>query len=145
MPIKPLSTSKGVLCVGECFDVKYIIINEFDIIWNLGAELQSYLPLELELGCCVMFGNIIDGSSPEDSIKFLSQLIIAVNCLKNDGRVFIHCFAGHGRTGTAVACIKIKLDDFSVEDALSYSLAECSGPETKIQTDFVKSIFEKFR
>lgn len=91
---------------------------------------------------------IIDGSVTSDTA--ISRL--ADDCCQRilDGeRLYIHCWGGHGRTGTLVAIILARLYGLSTSQALEYTQAmhdvrRCpqgvGSPQTKIQVEQVKRI-----
>ena len=108
-----------------------------DIIWNLAADAVRIIPME-KLWCTeVLAGEIDDYSIPNNAETFHKQLNQVVSKLREGGKVFVHCVAGRGRTGMAIAAIKCMLDDFSSEEALSFSKENCQGPETNEQKFFI--------
>ncbi len=115
-------------------------IGKFDIIWNLAKELSFLKKNELDWSKKVIIGNIEDYDIPSNIIKFKYQLLQVVKALQNNGQVLVHCMAGHGRTGMAIACIKHFLDGLSAKDSLEYAKRTCGGPETKLQKNFVKNL-----
>jgi len=91
---------------------------------------------------------IVDGSITSDTA--ISRL--ADDCCQRilDGeRLYIHCWGGHGRTGTLVAIILARLYGLSTAQALGYTQAmhdvrRCpqgvGSPQTKIQVEQVQRI-----
>ena len=141
--MQKVNTSSGNLYVSPVPSI--MDLNDgpaFDIIWNLAEEFAGWCETERYFAEKVLCGNIEDYNIPKDLPLFLKQLGEVVNCLRGGGTVLIHCFAGHGRTGTALAAVKCELDKMPAEQALNFSKSICNGPERKIQRDFVKSLFD---
>ena len=91
---------------------------------------------------------IIDGSVTSDHA--LSRL--ADDCCQRilDGeRLYIHCWGGHGRTGTLVAVVLARLYGLTTVEALTYTQAlhdvrrypqNVRSPQTQVQVEQVKRI-----
>ncbi len=63
---------------------------------------------------------------------------VAQNELSRDGRIAVHCHAGYGRTGLAIACILIAMDQFSSEEAIRTVRQQRPGSiQTQMQQDFI--------
>lgn len=143
MTIKLIETSAGELYTGPMPDYQMLCSLErlgIDLIWNLAPELSELAHREQYFVDTVLCGGIEDYSVPNDDSKFLKQLDHVVGLLKNDGKVFAHCIACHGRTPMTVACIKIVLDGYTPDGALALVKEMFNGPETEEQCAFVKSI-----
>jgi ADP-ribosyl-[dinitrogen reductase] hydrolase len=92
---------------------------------------------------------IPDHGIPPDP-EYMAQIVAAVDqALRQDRLIYLHCRAGIGRTGTAVACYLIQYEGFSPEQALielnrlwqdnPRSLSWPDVPETDEQRDYVLS------
>ncbi len=139
MGLRRFPTSSGVLYYGRIpsvMDLKYIKENKFDAIWNLASELNVMVPYEKQYVNEVIFGNIDDYEEPKGD-AFLSQLNRVVSLLKAGKKVFVHCYGGHGRTGTALAAIKVVLDHADTDDALRDAYDYARGPESDEQKSYV--------
>lgn len=69
---------------------------------------------------------------------------IAVNIISSGGKILVHCHAGFGRTGLAIACILIALDSLDSEEAINRVRQRRPGSiQTKEQYNFVFE-FEKY-
>jgi protein-tyrosine phosphatase len=141
--MKLVETSVGSLYIGSKDDVLDMMEQpkeiKFDIIWNLAEELGFLAEDEQPYSLITMLGNIPDYDTP-DLVLFSLQLMLVGAALMHDKKVLIHCFAGHGRTGLALAAIKITLDKMTAEQAIAFAKEQCNGPETPEQEDFVRSL-----
>jgi protein-tyrosine phosphatase len=136
--LKLVSTSSGTLFISPLPDKTELeSFEKFDIIWNL-TDNESYADFEKEYAHHVYLGNIKDYDIPKDTQKFEHQLSLIINCLRLGGSVLIHCLAGHGRTGMALACVLIGMEYISAETAIKQTNKLCNGPETEDQKEFVR-------
>jgi protein-tyrosine phosphatase len=111
-----------------------------DCIWNLADECSYLEYTEQTVSKKVMLGNIDDYSVPNNIKLFNQQAEYIADILKNNGTVFVHCFAGHGRTGMGIAYILHKLGELNINEILSLTKSYCHGPETIEQVNFIKNI-----
>ena len=142
LDIKRFPTRIGHLysgCSPDSITLNFIRNNKFHIIWNLAKELKYLVNIESEYVPYVLFGDIADYSIPESNEYFTKQLNRVRAALIFEEKIFVHCLAGHGRTGMALACIKMQLDVCSPQEALDASYEHCSGPENEKQINFVKN------
>lgn len=87
-------------------------------------------------------------SWPDMTIPTLHQALhiaqIATSEISAGGKVAIHCHAGYGRTGIAIACILIAKDGLNANEAVSCIRSRRPGSvQTTAQVDFVFH-FERF-
>jgi protein-tyrosine phosphatase len=88
------------------------------LIVNLCAEPNKIADDAEE---CKQFGfkyariRIIDNTAP--TIKQVREFIRLVKDVSNQP-VFVHCEAGRGRTGVMVACYRIAVENWNVDDAI---------------------------
>ena len=87
-------------------------------------------------------------SWPDMTIPTLHQALhiaqIAMSEIAAGGKVAIHCHAGYGRTGIAIACILIAKDGLNAKEAISCIRNRRPGSvQTTAQVDFVFQ-FERF-
>lgn len=138
--IRELKTSVGRLLSGPApvsgieDDLKKLCV---DVIWNLGAELQYLIDKEKEITREVIHGDIFDGYPPRDRNKFLTQINIICDRLKDGRTVYVHCMGGQGRTGMVLACILNRLESLPPNQALMMTRQHCGGPSNSDQTEFV--------
>lgn len=145
--IYKIPTTSGTLYYGPLPNKKTLEkLNELgvDIIWNLASELSLIVPYEEKFAKTVLFANIVDYSAPSND-AFLKQLYYVAGALKNGKRVFVHCFGGHGRTGTALAAIKVLMEKMDPEDALDTAFRYAKGPESEDQEDYIRYLSDLFR
>jgi protein-tyrosine phosphatase len=141
--LKLVTTSSGFLYISPMpFKRELDNSKEFDIIWNLTDD-YDLADHEKDYAKKVLIGNVPDYGVPKDVPRFLSQVNEVVNCLRSGGRVLIHCLAGHGRTGMALASVLIKLENLNPTQAMRQTLKLCHGPETPEQIYFIKDLFSK--
>lgn len=142
--MKLVETTQGSLYIGDKDDVLAVMEKlpkiQFDIIWNLAEELEFLVTDEKLYARMVLAANIPDYDIPTNTDEFVRQLTLVLNVLCKGGAVFIHCFGGCGRTGLALAAIKIALDKLTAVEALAFTAIQCDGPETDSQKQFVTSL-----
>lgn len=110
-------------------------------IWNLGRELVEELEVERDLFKIVVHSDIVDFSIPELPNKFLDEVKMICQYLKDGQSVFVHCMGGRGRTGMALASVCAMLDNIDVDKALTLAKVNCGGPERTHQVEFVRKLF----
>lgn len=104
----------------------------------------------------------IDDLHPASSVEYLAQIVDELAALVRQGHVlYIHCFAGRGRTGLVACCLLGKLyEGMSADEALErigtyYSLralygvassrsADGMSPETEPQRQQVREYFARY-
>ena len=138
--MKKIITNTGTLYASHLPSIEELKSSgiKFDIIWNLTKEFSYFCIEEKNFANNVLCANIEDFSTPKDIFSFKEQLFEVIKVLKKNGIVLVHCLGGKGRTGIAVACIKILLDNLSVNDSLIFAKKYCNGPETEGQIEFIK-------
>lgn len=73
------------------------------------------------------------------SMTMITDIVqVAINELNSGNKIAIHCHAGYGRTGIAIACILIKLQGISSDDVIRMIRTRRPGSiQTKQQVKFV--------
>lgn len=139
--MKLIKTHKGSLYIGNKDDVLDLINTSqtFDIIWNMANELEFLYQEQKLIAKTVLLGRCDDFDIPNKTL-FNIQLNKVIIGLLSNNKVFVHCVGGHGRTGLALAAIKMKLDKLTFEQAIEFTQQTCFGPETNEQYDFLKII-----
>jgi protein-tyrosine phosphatase len=141
-------TKHGELYYGRMPDsntLKKLKKENISCIWNLAAELDFLIKTEKSFVPIVIHGNIKDYSIPDNLSKFVEQLNTIAAILKSEKKVFIHCLAGMGRSGMALAAIDILLNGNKADIALKHAKAATSGPETNEQKDLVSFLGRHFK
>ena len=93
-------------------------------IVNLCRENDDDAPRAAQLGLRALHLPILDNASPT-----MDQMRAFLAFVRDGGNqpVYVHCEAGKGRTGTAVACYRIAVDhwtgDAAIAEAKSFGLA----------------------
>lgn len=98
---------------------------------------------------------IEDTKTPQDLVNF-SKLIVQLERLyrNKDGKVYVHCRGGHGRSGILVACLLCKIQRVSADDAIEMTTKSHHSrkliktkwlkqlcPQTRKQREFVRNMF----
>lgn len=141
--VKLFPTSSGTLFFGPLPKVavlKHLKSLHIDAIWNLASELNLMVPYEKGYAPEVIFGNVGDYDAPKDSGLFISQLNRVISLLNAGKRVFVHCFGGHGRTGMALAALKVAMDKTPADKALSLAFDYTTGPESEEQDEYIEEL-----
>lgn len=144
--ISLMPTNCGTLLFGRApFPKTLKRLKGADCIWNLAEELYFLVWEEQEVAKEVLFGDIRDYDVPDDIEAFVSQLNRAVALLQDGRTVFVHCLGGRGRTGMALAVIKIAMEKVSADVAIEAAIQYAGGPESKKQVAFVKTLAKYYQ
>lgn len=146
--IHTLPTSAGTLTFSRRpNDAIYAALGQgdLDIWWNLARELGDLTPKMREHAAEVLEGMIPDFGVPADVPAFAGQLDRVVTILGCSGHVHVSCYGGRGRTGLALACIRMLLEDEAPEVALALAREASGGPETEAQATFVVDLHRALR
>jgi len=114
-------------------------------VWNLLEGFPYQLEMEQQAVPLVISSPIPDYSVPQDLDKFNEDLKAICDLIDNGKTIYIHCYAGHGRTGTALALLTMKYMGLSADAAIDLSMKLCEGPEVKAQINFVKGMESNMR
>lgn len=117
-------------------------IPKLDIIWSLLEGNGYYYEEDFKTNKKILNSPIEDYYIPLSIKKFDNDLQVICNYLQDKKTVYVHCYAGHGRTGIALACLFIKYLGYSAEEALKNTEKLCNGPEREVQKEFVRD-YEK--
>lgn len=111
---------------------------QVSVIWNL-QELPDSCALEQQHFAAVVWTPVEDYAVPEDADAFVRDLDGVLDHLRAGHHVYVHCMAGHGRTGLGLASLLVRL---GAPPALALSQVHevCGGPETSDQQEFVHGI-----
>lgn len=83
-------------------------------IVNLCKENNDDAANAAKLGLAALHLPILDNSAPT-----VAQMMQFVDFAKANPPTYVHCEAGEGRTGTAVACYRIAVDGWTAEQAIA--------------------------
>ena len=119
--------------------------DEVDIWWNLAVELGDLVPTMRQHAAEVLEARIPDYGVPTDVPAFAEQLDRVVSILGCFGHVHVSCYGGRGRTGLALACIRMRLEEEAPEAALAAARDASGGPETDAQARFVVDLHRALR
>lgn len=137
---KKFPTDFGTLYFGRLPDddmLNFLKSSEVTVIWNLAYELFDLAEKETQLFDNVVFSGIADYNTPINKEKFNEEVLAICEHLKNNRKVFVHCFGGRGRTGMALAIIAKILNNMNSVEALGLAKIYCDGPETGRQKEYV--------
>jgi protein-tyrosine phosphatase len=118
---------------------------DLDIWWNLALELDDLAPRMRQCAAEVLCARIADFSIPADVPQFAEQLDQVVTLLRCGGRVHLNCYGGRGRTGLALACVVMLLEEVDPSAALAAAFEASGGPETDEQRGFVHELHQSLR
>ncbi|MDR2578957.1 MAG: dual specificity protein phosphatase family protein [Chitinispirillales bacterium] len=85
---------------------------------------------------------IPDFDIPEDPDAFLSLIDTVVDAMKNEKGVCVHCYAGIGRTGMALACIVGRYLALSADQAIATVRKARTSIETEEQLEFIRQFLD---
>jgi predicted NAD-dependent protein-ADP-ribosyltransferase YbiA (DUF1768 family) len=102
---------------------------------------------------------ILDRKIPEDWCSFAALIVRLCDLLKRtDGKLYIHCKGGHGRSGIVVACVLCYYFKMNPEEALKKTnefhndrkemkekWRKIGSPQSKRQKDFVHRFFRSLK
>jgi protein-tyrosine phosphatase len=111
---------------------------EVSVVWNVQDDPESY-EAERQHFKAALWTPIEDFSAPDDRDAFLRDLDRVIALLRAGRNLYLHCAAGHGRTGLALASILVRLG-ISARAALHQTQQATGGPETAEQEEFVESL-----
>jgi protein tyrosine phosphatase (PTP) superfamily phosphohydrolase (DUF442 family) len=83
-------------------------------IVNLCKENNDDAANAAKLGLAALHVPILDNSAPS-----VAQMMQFIDFAKANPPTYVHCEAGEGRTGTAVACYRIAVDGWTAEQAIA--------------------------
>jgi protein-tyrosine phosphatase len=112
---------------------KELAERKVELIFNLRENHGDFA------GAQELCHKIEDHGIPEDKEKFVEDVEDVIESLKHGKNVFVHCFAGKGRTSLALAAILVRLGIPS-EEALQQVQELARGPETEDQKKFVMTL-----
>ncbi len=81
---------------------------------NLCKENNDDAANAAKLGLAALHVPILDNSAPT-----IAQMMEFIDFAKANPPTYVHCEAGEGRTGTAVACYRIAVDGWTAEQAIA--------------------------
>ena len=105
---------------------------------NLCKENNDDAPNAAKLGLASLHVPILDNSVP--TIAQMNELIAFAT---SNAPTYVHCEAGKGRTGTAVACYRIAVDGWSADEAIAE--AKSYGLSLVNQIAFIQEFAESIR
>jgi protein-tyrosine phosphatase len=111
--------------------VKHIINLQMEADEEITMECQNFNLIHIPID---------DFSVPTDNEAFNFKINCIVKLLKAGEKAFMHCMAGHGRTGMVMAIVYAKMNNVDSYDAMKVSRKECYGPENPLQVNFVKRL-----
>jgi protein-tyrosine phosphatase len=112
--------------------------NDVSVVWNLQEYRNSYEDERAHFKA-VIWTPIPDYGAPEDRQVFVRDLDRVIALLRQGISVYVHCAAGHGRTGMALAALLVRLG-VPARQALSQVQEAIGGPEVAEQEEFVETI-----
>ncbi len=132
---EPVSGTNGKLWRGSRVDSDELqkMLSGFGCIVNLCAENDSDTAWCKALGISSVHIPVLDNTPPtkEQMDKFCN---IAID--PGNSKVYVHCEAGKGRTGVAVACYRIKVQGWTAEAAIAE--AKLKGMAMPDQEEFLR-------
>ena len=99
---------------------------------NLCMENNDDAPRAAKLGLQALHVPILDNSAPT-----VAQMMQFIHFAQANAPTYVHCEAGKGRTGTAVACYRIAVDGWTADQAIAE--AQTFGLSLINQIAFIRS------
>jgi protein-tyrosine phosphatase len=136
---------KGKVWFGSSYDTIekmnktfcYLKQNNVSVIWNLLED--DTIALSEARHFRTIHSPIVDFSIPEDQNLFVQDVLNIIQLLNNGNNIYIHCFAGHGRTGMAILSLMVLLGQ-DPKTSLNIVYEKVHGPETEDQITFATSL-----
>jgi protein-tyrosine phosphatase len=140
---KVILPNNSVIFHGRLYYYEEEMLNTFKVLHNNNVKnivnLREYSEeTEYEKKYFNLIHIPIKDYSPPEVDDFNEKLNYVYSLLKNKENIFVHCMAGHGRTGMFIALLLIKFG-YSATEALAMVKKDCHGPETEEQVNFVKN------
>jgi hypothetical protein len=112
------------------------------LVWDLLEASSVYAPLlKAEAAAFELVHTpIVDYSVPADGRAFVADLDRVHAHLSDGGGAFVHCAAGRGRTGVALAALAVRAEGIDAETALERTHVAFDGPQSPEQHDFVREL-----
>lgn len=117
-------------------EIKALKAKGFNLIVNLCKENDNDTEPGLACGINTLHIPIYDNQAP--TVAQMVAFLHAVNMPQNQP-AFVHCEAGRGRTGVAVACYRIAVEKWSVDRAVEE--AKTKGMAVEEQEEFLREEF----
>jgi protein-tyrosine phosphatase len=140
-----INVGKGKLWFGASYNsisemnntFSFLKENNVSIIWNLLEDdtISKVESRQFE----VINTPIEDYSFPQNIQEFKKTTLEIIELLNNGKNIYVHCFAGHGRTGIAVASIRVLCGE-DIKLVLSETKELVGGPETRSQELFIAAL-----
>eukprot|EP01120_Amphizonella_sp_Union-15-10_P017702 TRINITY_DN9915_c0_g1_i1.p1 TRINITY_DN9915_c0_g1~~TRINITY_DN9915_c0_g1_i1.p1 ORF type:complete len:225 (+),score=40.88 TRINITY_DN9915_c0_g1_i1:52-675(+) len=153
VPKVALSKVENIIKAGVTVFVCLQLQNElfrFSPYQDLVAKLQETSEVKEKIK--ILYFPIPDShvAPEEETVQFIEKL---VELLKSGENLYIHCWGGHGRTGTIIACLLGRLYDLSEDLALALTSKyhqkrvkpKSRSPQTNSQFEQVRSIVKKYK
>ena len=146
-PPSPSRIDEIQSCLGK--DTLFINLTEYgenkDLGWyDYSDMVKNYLSYEVK-----------DHTVPREFIAYTTLIDSAYTHMKQGGKVYVHCWGGHGRAGTFVACYLCRHEGLTAEQSLKKTFnlhqqrvnipdkwREIGCPENQSQKQFVADFYK---
>ena len=138
---------KGKLWFGSTYFSEDMMVNTFEDLKSRSVSLICNL-LELNENTFKDFESksfevinipIKDFSIPSNVKEFKNKLNEILFYLDKGKSIYVHCWGGHGRTGTVLLSIKVLLG-YDIKESIEEIRLLADGPETEQQIIFATSV-----